>query len=413
MHLLLVFQPKSLHACPKPVAAPASDILRAIRESARTGVTPEEIIAKHKHREPHVNTALTLNKRTTLPRTRNDSSVSFGINYNVRKAPTVDRNSNIVSSWSNGVTGPSHYPLLHQSHHPSVVMRPSHHPVSVTQQSQQPVAVNARPRSDSSSSTSSACSYRTHSDVDSGSLREKVIQLKQELKHCNERQEEDQQKKLEANKRCQEAKRIFSERHKKLAAANEKLERVLDKLDKAEHRLLYLERRKSENIQEKEKLEKEQLGEEREIKNVQYEITEAKSAKELTLQRLREVSQRVSARQLALQRAEGRMRARSKRAKALEDVIGSFRMKIRNLHVNKAKKLAKSEDQTHRLHLLEHSIEYNEERSRVAEGRLLPLKIYTNQLQDAVEERRESLSKAQRQLASYTQRLRHYRRYYY
>lgn len=381
-------------------------MLRAIRESSKTGFSPEEIIAKQKRREPHVNTALTLNKRTTLPRTRNDASFSqFGISYNARKAPTVDRNSNNnVRSWSDSDT------RVALSNFPG--MQPSHHPVFVTHQSRQPVAVNSRQRSDSNSSTSSIGLFKSYADVDSGSLREKVIQMKEELKNYERRKKEAEQQKLEAKKRIQGARTVFSERHIKLTEASEKLEKVQDKLDKAEHRLLDVRSRTSESILQQERLVKEQRGEEREIKNVQYEILEAKSARDLTLQRLMEVSHRISAKQQALERTESHIRKRQNHIKALEDIVSSIRVQIRNYEVIRAKKLAKSGDQINRVHLLENFIKQSEERRRIAESKILPLKMYMSQLQDAVQDMRERISKAKSQLKNYTQRLKYQRRYY-
>ena len=393
-----MFQPKSLHACPKPVAAPGSDILRAIRESSRTGLTPEEIIAKQKHREQHVNTALNLNKRTTLPKAKNDTYLTFGINYNVPKAPTIDRNSKHARSWSDSDR------FAHGKINGTLGFTPSSH---------YPVTSNRHSRSGSTSSTSSFSSFKSYANVESASLREKVVQMKEEIKNFERNKEEAEKHKVEARKRIQEARKLFYERQRKIIESNEKLEKVQEKLDKAERRLVDVRRQTNESLYQQERLKRETYGEEREIKNVQYEIVEARSSRELTQRRLKEIAHRLCTKQQALEQTENLLRKRQKQAKALEDMLSSFKMKIKNVQLMKAKKFGKTSAHTNRVQLLEQEIRQRKEQCRVAEDRYHHLAVYSNELQNALQETRKNISKTKLKLSNYKQRLRYHGRYYY
>ena len=358
----LHFQPKSLHACPPAVPPPSSAMLKAIRQSSTKSKNSAEAVAKSKTQR--LNNALTLKKESQeshsewLPNNMHSSYVSpvFGVYYPQRPGEH-DKNNN----W---------------------------------------------PQSSAVSNITGIEALEPHGEPGTGSIRDKVVALKEALREATERETSAKQAIPAAVKRFQEAKTRLSKLERKRFIAEDKIEKLEDKVHNQEGRLEEKCRVMSENWQVNHKIEQQKSQDLRNMKNIEYEITELKAAREASMKRVHEASRRMVIVQSALQNTEDRYRELTARRRTLQDMLGMYHKRIKDVRSMSREKSAAAENKVLRKDLLEFHIADRNERFKRAERRLLPLKIYINQLHDALEDGRNELRHAQYLLANCKQRLR-------
>lgn len=357
----LNFQPKSLHACPPAVPPPSSAMLKAIRQASVKSKNPAEAAVKSKNQR--LNNALTLKKDPQEDHAKwaNSSSSTYptpvyGINYPRRSSSSSDTNNNWPAS-SGVINVTSLGSLEHASTEPGV-----------------------------------------------GSIRDKVIALKEALRQATERQTVAKQGIPPAVKRFQEAKKLLAKLERKRFIAEDKVVKLEERIRYQEGRLDSKYRAMSENWQVNHKIAQQKNEDVRNIRNIEYELTEVKAAKEASMKRVQEAARRAVVVQSALQNAEDRRRELSSRRRTLQDMLEMYHRRIKELRNKSREKSAHVEDKFLRMNLMEDYIADSNDRFRRAERRLLPLKIYINQLHDSLEQTRNETRHAGYLLANFQQR---------
>lgn len=272
---------------------------------------------------------------------------------------------------------------------------------------------NNWPQSSGVSNVTSIGALEVHGEPGVGSIRDKVVALKEALQEATERYARAKEEKPAAVKRFQEAKMFLSKLERKRLIAEDKLAKLEEKIDYQERRLESKCRAMAENWQVKNKIEQQKSEDLRNMRNIEYEITEVKAAREASMKRAHEASRRVVIVQSAAQNAEDRLRELNARRRTLKDMLDMYHRRIKDLRNLSREKNAKVENKSLRKNLLEDHIADNNERFKRAERRLLPLKIYINQLHDSLEDARNETKHAQYLLANCKQRLRGQKYTYY
>lgn len=356
------FQPKSLHACPPAVPPPSSAMLKAIRESSMKGKNAEEAAAKTKTRP--LNNALTLKKEAqvnypNLPNNVHSSYMTplYGVNY-PQRAVENDINSN----WAQA--------------------------------------------SSISKITNIGAALEQHGEPGMGSLKDRVVALKEALRVATERQAKAKEGIPAARKRFQEAKILLSKMERKRFIAEDKVEKLEEKIHHQEGRLQNKYRTMSENWHVNHQFKQKKSEELRNWKNIEYEITELKAAREASMERVREASRRLVIVQSAIQNADDRCRELNARSRTLQDMLEMYNKRIRDLRSKSLEKSVVTKKKATRKDMLQDYISERKERFKRAERRLLPLKIYINQLHDSIEDGHKELRHAQLLLANCKQRIR-------
>ena len=365
----LNFQPKSLHACPPAVPPPSSAMLKAIRQASIKSKNPSEGVGKAKNKR--LNNALTLKKEPEENQAKwmNGSQSSYpppvyGVSYSQRSSISDDNNNWPASSGVCNATslGALDYPRAE----PGV-----------------------------------------------GSIREKVVALKEALREATERHVKAKEGVPPAVQRFKEAKTLIAKLERKRFIAEDKVEKLEERIQYQQGRLDSNYRSLNENWQVNHKIERQKSEDLRNIRNIEYELTEVKAAREASLLRVHQASRRAVVIQSALQNAEDRKRELYSRKRTLQDMLEMYHKRIKDLRSTCREKGADVESKFLRMNLMEDYIADSNERFGRAERRLLPLKIYINQLHDAIDQARNETRHAGYLLANCQQRLKGQKYTYY
>lgn len=251
----------------------------------------------------------------------------------------------------------------------------------------------------------------TYAEPGSGSMKDKVKQLKEQIQGAFQQEKDAKEAKELAAQRFKKNKILAKELKWRIQDAEDKLQRLETKVENTRGRLHERSRIVQESIGNKKRAENVTKENIREKENITYEITEVNAARDSALKRLREVSRRLAVKQGAVQNAEDHFNAMNARSKMLSDMKEMYKLRINNIHSKSSQVAMKNEKQVHRIHIVEDSIAECTERFRRAEKMMLPLKIYINQLQDAVMEEKSNTRRLSYELAAYQQRLRAARHY--
>lgn len=254
-------------------------------------------------------------------------------------------------------------------------------------------------------------SEMTYAEPGSGSMKDKVKQLKEQIQDAIEQEKDAKEGKELAAQRYKKSKILAKELKWRMQDVEDKLQRVETKLENTRGRLHERSRIVQESLGNKKRAENVTKETIREKENIEYEITEVNAARDSALSRLREVSRRLAIKQAAVQNAQDHFNAMSARSKMLSDMKEMYKLRINNIHSRSSQLSMKNEKQVHRIHILEDSIADCTERFKRAEKMILPLKIYINQLQDALTEEKSNTRRLSYELAAYQQRLRAARHY--
>lgn len=365
----LNFQPKSLHACPPVVAPPSSAVLKAIRESSVKSKNPSEAAVKSKNQR--LNNALTLKKEPQENQPKRANSLHstyptpvYGVSYPKRSSVSETNNN-----WS-ASSGISNATSIEALEHP-------------------------------------------HTEPGLGSIRDKVVALKEALQEATDRQTKAKQGIPPAVQRFQDAKTLLAKMERKRFIAEDKVVKIEERIRYQEGRLDNKCRAMSENWQMNHKIERKKSEDVRNIRNIEYELTEVKAAREVSVRRLHDASRRAVVVQSALQNAEDRKRELNSRRRTLQDMLEMYHKRIKELRGLTREKSAHVEDKFLRMNLMEDYIAESNDRFRRAERRLLPLKIYINQLHDSLDQARNETRHAEYLLANCQQRLKGQKYTYY
>lgn len=361
----LTFQPKSLHACAPAVPPPSSAMLKAIRKASLKSKNPAEAAAKP--RTHRLNSALTLKKepQDNHANWANNVHSSYGGPVYTQGSSDLDKNNNWPQS--SGISNIS--------------------------------SVKALPE--------------THGEPGVGSIKDKVVSLKEALREANDRQSAAKEAIPPAVKRFQEAKMLLSKLERKRFIAEDKVTKLEEKIRYQEGRFESKCRAMTENWQVNHKIEQKKSEDVRNMKNIEYEITEMKAAREASMKRVHEASRRMVIVQSTLQNAQDRSRELNAQRRTLQDMLEMYQKRTKDLRSLSREKNAHVENKSLRKSLLEdHIADYNA-RFKTAERRLLPLKIYISQLHDSLEDARNETQHARYLLANFQQRLKGHKYTYY
>lgn len=323
-------------------------MLKAIRESSMKSNYPGEVVVKPKARN-RLNSALTLKK---------EPQGSYGNWTNIANNPQTNRDK--ARSW---------------------------------------------PRSSGISNVSGKSALGAHGEPGMGTIRGKAVEMKNALREANERETAAKQARPEAIKRYQEAKMATTKLEHKRFSLEDKLEKVEEKIRRQEERLFMKRRMAKETWQLNFRIEEKTSEDCRNVKNIEYEMTEVKAAIEAYMKRVNEMSGRVFVVQAALQDAQDRYRELSARKHTLEDMLEMYNKRMKDVANFSRQKTANIENKAMRKTLLEDHIADRIGRFQRAERRLLPLKIYIGQLHDSLEDTRKETRHARYLLANVKQRL--------
>ena len=361
----LTFQPKSLHACAPAVPPPSSAMLQSIRKASLKSKNPAEAAAKP--RTHRLNSALTLKKEPQEYHANwaNDVHSNYGGPVFTQGSRDDDKNNN----WP------------------------------------QPSGV--------SNVTSVKALPETYGEPGVGSIKDKVVSLKEELRDANDRQLAAKEAKPLAVKRFQEAKMLLSKLERKRFIAEDKVAKLEEKIHYQEERLETKCRAVTENWQANHKIEQKKSEDVRNMRNIEYEITELKAAREASMKRLHEASRRMVIVQSALQDAQDRSRQLHAQKCTLQDMLEMYQKRIKDLRSLSREKHAHVENKLIRKNLMEDHIDDYNARFKSAERRLLPLKIYISQLHDSLDDARNETKHARYLLANFQQRRKGYKYTYY
>lgn len=376
------FQPKSLHVCIPPktpkstVAPPSQDMLRAIREGQPTSKIPKQY---------KVNPSLLVKNKKKRSQSDNDyGKVHFpvhGIDYMTRKESTSHSRSSSLSSDSTGNARNGSRSQSFTDHEPLIS------PDTVQQ-------------------FESLHHEMTYTEPGSGSMRDKVIELKQELRKAEEQEMMNKQSRMNANERYKKNKIKAHELKMKIQDGEDMLQRLEIKVQTTRGRLYERQRIVEESLGNKHRAENVTKQTVREKGIYEYEISEANAARDSALTRLRELSRRLTIKQTSIQNAQDHTHAMNARAKMLQDMRQTYHQRLRNIQAKSANRSIKNQKYAHRIELLHESIAAYTERFKRAEKMLLPLKMYVNQLEDAIGKEKSSTTRLSYELAAYQQRLR-------
>lgn len=366
--MCVFFQPKSLHACAPTVPPPSSAMLKAIREASLKTKNPAEAVQKTKtHR---LNSALSLKKEP--------------------QGHHPNWTNNVHSSYVSPVYG-INYPQRSTDHDKN----------------------NNWPQSSGISNITTIAALEAHGEPGVGSIRDKVVTLKEALRQATERQATAKQAIPAAVKRFQEAKMLLSKLERKRLVAEDKVAKFEEKIHHQEGRLENKCRAMSENWQVNHKIEQKKSEDLRNLRNIEYEMTEMKAAREASLKRVHEATRKVVIVQSALQNAEDRYRELNARRRTLQDMLEMYQKRMKDLRILSREKAAIVEKKSLRKNLLEDHIADSNDRFKRAERRLLPLKIYINQLHESIEDAWKETNHARILLTNYKQRLKGQKYTYY
>ena len=323
-------------------------MLRAIRESSTKGNLSEQV-AKSKQRQ--LNTALTLKKDPQENPTKGTSHTSpeYGVFFPQQNGPSDNSNN-----W---------------------------------------------PSSSGISNITSVGFIKPHSEPGVGSLREKVVALKEAIRQEKDRRVKARQGVPLAINRFRDAKVLLSKLERKRVIAEDKLEKLEERICYQKSRLDAKHREMSEMWTSKRRMERKETDELRNIKNIEYEITEMKAAKESSIRRVQGAVHKAGILQSAVQNTEDRCRELVARKRTLQDMIEMYNRRTKDLRTIARERTIRTEKKFLKINLLEDSIGDCAERFKQAEKRLLPLKIYINQLQEALDQTRNETRNARYYLA--------------
>lgn len=378
--VFLFSQPKSLHACVPPksptkpaVPPPSPDMLRAIRKGQPTAKIPKQ---------PKVNPSLSVKKRS-------QSDVDYGkvhypihgIDYMSRKESTGHSRTSSVSSDSTGV-------IRNGSRTQSF----TDHELLIS-----PTAVNQFER---------LHHEMTYVEPGSGSMRDRVKELKQELRQAEEQEKFYRESRIQANERYKQNKIKANELKMKIQDGEDRLQKLEFKIQQSRGRLY-----------EKQRTVEESLGNTRRAENVtnevvrdkqmyEHKIAKANAVRDRALTGLRELSRRLTIKQAAIQNAQDHATTMNARAKMLTDMKEMYRLRLHNIRAKSSNSSSKNQKYAYRIERLQESIAAYRERFKQAEKMLLPLKMYANQLEDAIRKERGNATRLSYDLAAYKQRLR-------
>lgn len=273
---------------------------------------------------------------------------------------------------------------------------------------------NSLPASSGISNTSKVETLNnTRAEPGVGSIREKVVSLKEALHSATEREAKAKEAIPPAVKRFKEAKILLAKLERKRFIAEDKVTKLEDRVQNQQRRLDSKYRSLNESWQVNHKIERQKSDDLRNIRNIEYELTEVKAAREASMQRVREASHRAVVIQSALQNAEDRKRELYSRKRTLQDMLEMYRKRMKDLGSTCQEKGATVENKFLQINLMEDYIADSNERFGRAERRLLPLKIYINQLHDAIDQARNETRHASYLLANCQQRLKGRKYTYY
>ena len=344
-------------------------MLKAIREGSMNSKNPTEVTAKAKNKR--FNSALTL-----------------------KKEPEENH-----AEWMNG----------HQSNYPS-----SGYGISYLQKRTSFESKNNFPASSGVSNAARVgTSDNTRVEPGVGSIREKVVSLKEAVRSATEREAKAREGIPPAVKRFKEAKILLAKLERKRFIAEDKVAKLEDRIQDQQRRLDSKYRSLNENWQVNHKIERQKSDDLRNIRNIEYELTEVKAAREASMLRAREASRRAVVIQSALQNAEDRKRELYSRKRTLQDMLEMYRKRMKDLKNTYQEKGATVENKFLQMNLMEDYIADSNERFGRAERRLLPLKIYINQLHDSIDQARNETRHASYLLANCQQRLKGRKYTYY
>ena len=367
----LNFQPKSLHACPPPVPPPSSAMLKAIREASIKPKNAAETAVKSNNQQ-RVNKALTLKKDPQESHSRwerNNSYSSYPTPVYASYPRRSSSSSDIQSNW---------------------------------------------PASSGISNVTSLGSLEVStSEPGMGSIRDKVVALKEALREATERQSKAKEGIPAANKRFQDAKKLLAKLERKRFIAEDKVVKLEERIRYQEGRLNSKYRAMSENWQVNHKIEQKKSEDLRNIRNIEYELTEVKAAREASVKRVHDATRRAVLVQSSLQKADDRKRELVTRKRSLQEMLEMYHKRIRELKSKAREKSAQVESKFLRMNLIEDYIADRKDRFARAERRLLPLKIYINQLHDSLDQVRNETRHAEYILANFQQRLKGQKYTYY
>lgn len=372
MCIFLNFQPKSLHACPPPVPPPSNAMLKAIREASIKSKKPADAAVKSKSQR-RVNKALTLEKEPQESHSRWERNNSYstyptpvyGVTYPRRNSSSSDINSNWPAS-----SGTSNVTSLGSLEVPT-------------------------------------------SEPGMGSIRDKVIVLKEALREATERQRKAKEDVPAANQRFRDAKTQLAKLERKRFIAEDKVMKLEERIQYQEGRLHSKHRATSENWQMNHKIEQKKSEDLRNIRNIEYELTEVKAAREASVKRVHDATRRAVLVQSALQKAEDRRRDVVSRMRSLQEMLERYHKRIKELRSKSRGKSTQVEEKFLRMNLMEDYITDRKDRFARAERKLLPLKIYINQLHNSLEQVRNEKRNAEYILANVQQRLKGQKYTYY
>ena len=161
------------------------------------------------------------------------------------------------------------------------------------------------------------------------------------------------------------------------------------------------------------KIEQKKSEDLRNIRNIEYELTEVKAAREASVKRVHDATRRAVLVQSALQKAEDRRRDVVSRMRSLQEMLERYHKRIKELRSKSRGKSTQVEEKFLRMNLMEDYIIDRKDRFARAERKLLPLKIYINQLHNSLEQVRNEKRNAEYILANVQQRLKGQKYTYY
>lgn len=246
----------------------------------------------------------------------------------------------------------------------------------------------------------------TYTEPGSGSMRDKVIELKKELHKAEEDEKVFKESRILANQRYKKDKMQASELKTKIQNGEDKLQRLEIKLQQARGKLYERQRLVEESLGNKRRAENVTRQTVREKEMFEYEITEANAARDSALTRLRDLARQLTLKQAAIHNAQDHAHAMNARAKMLTDMKEMYRLRINNIHSKSTDLNIKNEKFAQRIYQLQESIASYTERFKRAEKMLLPLKMYANQLEDAIGKEKANTTRISYDLVACQARLR-------
>lgn len=246
----------------------------------------------------------------------------------------------------------------------------------------------------------------TYVEPGSGSMRDKVIELKKELRQVEEQEKFCRESRIQANERYKQNKIKANELKIKIQDGEDRLQKLEFKIQQARGKLYERQRIVEESLGNKRRAENVTMQVVRDKQMFEHETTKANAVRDTALTRLREMSRRLTIKQAAIQNAYDHASAMNARAKMLTDMKEMYRLRLNNIRAKSANSSSKNQKYAYRIERLQESITSYTERFKQAEKMLLPLKMYANQLEDAIQKEKGNTTRLSYELAAYQQRLR-------